>query len=333
MSDGTPVYSDLDEIQETGRKSAADAPEVVGSQKQRENMANQIRRHNSGVFSAAPEVAAEAPAVLPDIDPGDVAQTYAENIDLRARAAAQEAALSETRDQLLDHLAYEGTVQTREDFMAAADVLLEAGGGDRMAALVGDWTQVDPQGSQAWVESREAYLTRQTAAAGAQAARTAQQQIEAECAKELNDFQAEHPETQAGGLMHEMVAQVLASDRDAFASPQAFRAGLERAYEAAAGVAHGLERTAKVAQMKDEMKTEMIRHDAMRHGAEARAAAIRSRPVFPQNAEQLAAEITQRATPTKAQRQARQRERDAALGEEMHDSIRNHNLGVFRRGR
>lgn len=308
MNNDTPVYSETEEIQDTGRPSADEI---------RESVSAEGSRQQAGVFGRAPEVQREEPVEQDPIDPDHIAATISENLELRGKLGVAEYDLQEVEEQRLDTLAYLGERETREEYVEAADELLEAGGGERLEALVTEWSDRDAEGAQAWLEAREFVAAQVEAAAATQAVQTMEVAHEAALADALAAFQAKHG-IETNDVMFKLVTEAMAATpnaANALSSPQALTSALEAAREQAADAYGAYEGSANEANFRGSFRQEMARHGVF--GNQEAKAAMTSRPVGPQSMEELTAEIVARAKGTKAQRAARSEANQAAFREQF----------------
>jgi hypothetical protein len=325
VSDDAPIYSDLEVVQDTGRRSFSEAAEEAGGVDSfRRDFAESSRKRQAGAFRNSPETQRAETVEAEPLSTDDALDVLGENFALRARVEEAEYEAEWANDSRLDEMAY-ATYETREDYEDVADQLLAAGGGDRLFALTQNWNERDPDGAAQWVKQAEYAATVATAQAGQQAMQEAQTATEAAFAKELNDFQDAHPETRAGGLMHEFVATRLAGNPGAWSSPEAFKQALEQAYEVSADVANGALSAASELDFRSAFRHESLRHGSMRPPSRDHLASMR--PIGPESAEAFAADITAKTRGTKAQRQAALQARDADFKAQFAQTSRGSGFG------
>jgi hypothetical protein len=295
MSEELPLYSTMPVLQDT---------EPGGVDNFKRDFTDSARRRERGVFGRSPAAQLEETVGSEPLDTDTALEILSDAFESRNRAEAAEWRAEEAEEDRLDVLAYSGGYETREEYASVLDELLNHDGytSPRFQSLIADWNERDPQGADAYLESREYALTLAAAAEGRAVAQNLQASYEAEFAKVLNDFQSENPGARAG-IGHDLIAVALANDPNAFASPQAFRTALDRVAEHVDDATEALATTAEEGAMRAAMRAEIQRLSPMRPvTAEHRASAdARAWQAMPKSAEELQAEILRR---TKSYKQA-----------------------------
>lgn len=325
-----PIYSDLDEIQESGRLSFADAPETTGGVDDfRRSFGEMTSSRSLGAFGRSPEEEAKRAASLEQepIDFAHINATIAENMALRERIGVAEWEAENAREDELETLAYMGDYESSAEFEAVADELLNhEGASERFESILSDWHEKDAAGADTYLQARQRELEIQQAAESIRAEQNAQSEHLAAYARELADFYSQHPEYRAGTAKNELLAGNLAQIPNIGESPESFRQGIEYAHEASEDAAQAVARTAGVENFRAAFRDELLRHAPMSHNDTERAERA-ARFSSPQSIDAVLGDIAGRTKGTKAQRQAALQKRDAELHEAFAQAARGSGFG------
>jgi hypothetical protein len=304
------IVSEIEEVHDTGRRSFSDAPEEAGGVDNfRRDFAESSRSRQAGAFGSSPETQRVETVSSEPLSTDDALAILGDAFAARQELAEAQDELGWTREEQLDTLAYSTNYEDRDEIAAAADTLLEAGGGPRMEALLYEWNEQDSAGASQWVESREYAATVATAEASAQQMQQMQGAVASAYAGELADFYASHPEYATGSVKNQLLAVALADDPNIGSSPASFRAGLETARQATESVSNAALSTANEMDFREQFRQEAFR--GFRPPADDHIAAAAARRIGPSSPEELTAEVIARAKGTQAQRKAALEARNA----------------------